>query len=386
MSTNKYDIIIAGGGLSGLSLAWYLAKGEYSGEVLLVDETFAPQNNKTWCFWSKTKPPFHEIVYRTWKKAFVSALDLDAYCYMTDYSYYCIRESDFKEHVLRELRNHKNFTLLEEPILDFSSNKNKAVLITKSSDTYLADYIFQSIFKPDNLNENTVKYPLIQHFHGLEIKANRPVFDSATFVMMDFDESFKEGPAFMYVLPYKENRGLVEFTVFSEQPLKKKKKYRKKIYAYLEEKYGLTRDDYEVKRKEYGEIPMEHRPHSPYYSSKVINMGTMGGLTKPSTGYTFTRIQQHVQELASSLIEGKDPVPPKKSEFRYRYYDLLLLHIMANSTGDSLRIFRDLFRKNHIDKIFDFLSEDTSFRDDLKIMSSVPYTPFFKAIAKNLKV
>ncbi len=64
MSSNKYDIIIAGGGLSGLSLAWYLAKGGYEGEVLVVDATFAPSNSKTWCFWSKEKPPFHEIVYK----------------------------------------------------------------------------------------------------------------------------------------------------------------------------------------------------------------------------------------------------------------------------------------------------------------------------------
>lgn len=386
MKTNKFDIIIAGAGLSGLSLAWYLAKDGYKGDVLLVDETFAPKNNKTWCFWYKDTPPFNEIVYRKWKKTFVSVLDLDTYCYMTDHSYYCIRESDFKEHVLRELRHHKNFTLLEEPILDFSSNKNKAVLITKSSHTYLADYIFQSIFKPDELEEKKVKYPLIQHFHGLEIKTNRPIFDSATFTMMDFDESFKKGPAFMYVLPYKENRGLVEFTVFSENPLKKKKKYRKKIYAYLKERYGLEKGDFEVKRKEYGEIPMEHRPYVPYYSGKVINMGTMGGLTKPSTGYTFARIQDHVQELAQALIGGNSPVPPQQSELRYRYYDLLLLHIMANSTEDSLRVFRDLFKKNHIDKIFDFLSENTTIQEDLKIMSSVPYTPFFKAIARNLKV
>lgn len=384
MKTNKFDIIIAGGGLSGLSLAWYLARGGYKGDVLVADETFAPNNQKTWCFWTKDKPPFYELVYKTWRKAFVSVLDFDAYLYMKDYNYYCIRESDFKEHVLRELRNHKNFKLLEEPILDFSSNKNKAVMITKSSDTYLADYIFQSIFKPDELNEKKVKYPLVQHFHGLEIKTNRPVFDSETFIMMDFDESFTKGPAFMYILPYKADQGLIEFTVFSEEPLKKKKKYRKRIYKYLKEKYGLEKSDFKVKRKEYGEIPMEHRPYTPNYSTKVINLGTMGGLTKPSTGYTFKRVQKHSRKLAESLINNTKIALPPKSDFRYRYYDLLLLHIMSTSNEESLRVFRDLFKKNHIDQIFDFLSEESSFMEDLKIMSSVPYTPFFKAIAKNI--
>ena len=60
----KYDIIIAGAGMSGLSLAWYLAKGGYKGKVLLTDKSFAPHNTKTWCFWTKDQPPFSEIIYR----------------------------------------------------------------------------------------------------------------------------------------------------------------------------------------------------------------------------------------------------------------------------------------------------------------------------------
>ncbi len=384
MSSNKYDIIIAGGGLSGLSLAWYLAKGDYKGEVLVVDSTFAPRNSKTWCFWSKEKPPFHEIVYKKWRKTFFSALDFDAFLYMQNHSYFCVRESDFKEYVLTELKERKNFHLLEESILDFSSNQMKAVLVTKSSDTYLADYIFQSIFNPISENQKQPKYPLIQHFQGLEIKTNIPVFDPETFTIMDFDEDFTDGIAFIYVLPFRQNRALVEYTVFSTTPFKKKKEYRKKIKAYLMDRYNLSREDYEIRRKEYGEIPMEDREYNPTYAPKIVNIGTVGGLTKPSTGYTFTRIQDYSKKLAESIIKGEEVLLPTQSESRYRYYDLLLLHIMHTSSKESLRVFRELFKNNSLDNIFDFLSEDTSFSEDLKIMSSVPYTPFLKAISKNL--
>lgn len=385
MSTNKYDIIIAGGGLSGLSLAWKLAKGGYEGEVLVVDSTFAPQNNKTWCFWDKADPPFQEIIFKKWNKSFFSALDFEGFLYMNKYSYYCIRQSDFKEFVLTELKKHKNFDLLEENVLDFSSNKNKAVLVTKNSDTYLADYIFQSIFKPDAGEKSEPKYPLIQHFLGYEIKTNFPVFDPAMITLMDFDEEFEDGVAFMYVLPFKSNRALIEFTVFSKQPLEEKKEYRKKIRSYLKEKYNLDNEDYEVKRKEYGEIPMDDRYYPETYSNKVINIGTVGGFTKPSTGYTFKRVQNYVDDLAESLIKGKEPILPSRSEFRYRYYDLLILHILFNSNEDSIKVFRDIFKNNPVDNVFDFLSENTSFLEDLKIMSSVPYIPFFKAIGRNLK-
>lgn len=383
MKTNKYDIIIAGGGLSGLSLAWYLLKFGYKGEVLIVDSTFAPGNTKTWAFWCKGKPPFQEIIHKTWRKTFFSSQGYDSFLYMNEYSYHCIRESDFKEYVLTELKKKTNFHLLEEGILDVSSNKKKAVLITKSSDSYIADYIFQSVFKPPLFKKKNLKYPLIQHFYGIEIKTTDPIFDSGTFTIMDFDESFTKAPAFMYVLPFREDKALIEFTVFSKKTLKKKE-YRQKIKAYLFDKFGLEKDDYKIKRREYGEIPMDDRPYIPFYKNKILNIGTVGGLTKPSTGYTFTRIQDYSKKLAQSIIDGREPLLPTKSKARFRYYDLLLLHVLSNSTEESLGVFKNLFQKHSIDTIFDFLSEDTNVIQDFRIMNSVKASPFLKAIINNL--
>ncbi len=376
----KYDLIIAGGGMSGLSLAWYLAQGGFEGEVLIVDSTFAPVNDKTWCFWTDSPPPFRDIIFRTWKKAYFSALEMDAFLYLKNYSYHSIRSCDFKEYILRDLSQRKNFTFLEENVLDMTSNSKKAVLLTKNSDSYVANHIFQSILKPER---PAPKYPLIQHFLGFEVTSEHPVFDPATFTIMDFDENFDEGVAFMYVLPFSHEEALLEFTVFSESTLKKEY-YEDKIIDYMLNKFGLHHSEYFVRRTEYGEIPMQDLKHVPKYSSRIINLGTVGGLTKPSTGYTFLRTQEYVKSLAESIIQGDEPLLPPKSKFRYRYYDLLLLHILNNSTDDSLKIFRDLFQNNSTDSIFRFLSEDSNFFQDLKIMSSVPYAPFFKAIGNNL--
>lgn len=376
----KYDLIIAGGGMSGLSLAWYLAKGGYTGEVLIVDSTFAPINEKTWCFWSKETPPFKEIVFRSWNKAFFSALDMSAFLYLKDYSYHAIRSSDFKEYVLTELKKYSNFDILEENILDVSSNSKKAMLITKNSDRYLANHIFQSIFKPD---WKTPKYPLIQHFLGFEINSDHSVFDPATFTIMDFDSSFEDGVAFMYVLPFAHDKALLEFTVFSETVLDKEI-YQQKIEEYIDQKFGLHTSEYTVNRTEYGEIPMQDLDYKPTLEQNIYNLGTVGGLTKPSTGFTFLRTQEYTKQLADSIISGKKPLLPPRPKFRYRYYDLLLLHILSNSTQESVKVFHDLFKKNKFDDILSFLSEDSTFAQDLKIMSSVPYLPFFKAIGNNL--
>lgn len=379
----KYDVIIAGGGLSGLSLAWYLAKGGYKGEVLVVDSTFAPTDDKTWCFWTDGEPPFKEIIYKKWKKTWVSVLDYSTFRYLSDYCYYCIRSCDFKELVLTELRKHKNFDLLEESILDFSGNKKKAVMLTKNGDSYLANTIFQSALPPKDLDRSEIKYPLIQHFLGWEVKTDEAVFDPETFTIMDFDNDFGPGVGFMYVLPYRQNVALLEFTVFSLETLKKKE-YKKRIRNYLYHTYGIEEHGYEITRKEYGKIPMEDRPYIPFYDSNIINLGSVGGQTKPSTGYTFTSIQKYTQRVANQLINGETPKPPASTPLKYQFYDLWLLHIIANSTEDSLRIFKNLYKKNTLDELFRFLNEDTSFAQDLKIMSTVPYTPFFKAIGHNL--
>ncbi|MCG8373791.1 MAG: lycopene cyclase family protein [Balneolales bacterium] len=383
MKTNTYDIIIAGAGLAGLSLAYYLSKEGYKGNVLITDSSFAPHNKKTWCFWNKTKPPFKNLIYKQWRKTFFSALDFDAFLYMKDFTYYAIRESDFKEYVLRKLKRHSNFHLLEEAVLDFSTSKKKAVMVTKNSDTYIADYIFQSIFNPDSAKKKRLKYPLLQHFYGLEVEIPDNAFDAEAFTIMDIDESFEDGFAFMYVLPFRHNCALFEYTVFSKKTLKKKD-YKKKIREYLYEKYGYEKNEYAIHRKEFGKIPMDDRPYDPFLDKGIYNIGTVGGFTKPSTGYTFTRVQEYTQQLARSIVRDEVPAPPPQAKFKYRYYDLLLLHILSNSTEDSHRVFRNLFKNNHIDDLFAFLNEETHFLSDLKIMSSVPYSPFLRAITKNL--
>lgn len=379
----KYDIIIAGGGLSGLSLAWYLAKGDYHKKVLVVDSTFAPVNDKTWCFWTQKDPPFKEIIYKKWKKTWISVLDYSTFRYLNEYTYYCIRSGDFREYVLREIRKHKNFDLLEEEVLEFPQNDEYAELLTANGDRFMADHIFQSVMKPPELDPSKIKYPLQQHFLGWEVRTLEDAFDPETFTIMDFDSSFEPGVGFMYVLPYSHDKALFEFTVFSDTLLEKEE-YSQKIQHYLYHHYGLDQEHYEITRKEFGSIPMEDRPYLPYYQDKIINLGSVGGQTKPSTGYTFKSIQDYTRQLAHNLIQGFDPLPPKPSKFKYRYYDLLLLHILSNSTSESLQVFRSLFKKNNFDDIFRFLGEETNFSQDLKIMSSVPYTPFFKAIWHNL--
>lgn len=377
-----YDYIIAGAGASGLSLAWKLMQSPLADKkVLIIDENPQATHDKTWCFWEAGSPPFTDIIHKKWNRVEVSAYENRLIQTLDVYPYYCIRSIDFQQKILNVIREHPSFHLLNGSVSSFSSDENKATLHT-SDDSFNADYIFQSCFNPWQGTTDHVHYPLMQHFLGWEVTVSKPLFDEDTFTLMDFDETFTDGVAFIYFLPWSKETGLIEYTIFSDQ-LASKDLYEEKMAIYLSNRFGLKPIDYQIERREYGKIPMQDRPHNPWYQPRVLNLGTFGGLTKPSTGYTFRRIQEHAEAIVDGLISDGKPDVGSPSQKRFKVYDLWLLQIIHDHPKDALEVFNHLFQNNSMDEVFRFLGEESSFGQDLKIMNSVPYWPFLRAIWKS---
>jgi hypothetical protein len=62
----RHTYIIAGGGMSGLSLAYYLAESKLRFErILIIDQ--GNEAPKTWCYWSDNVQPFDAYAEHTWK-------------------------------------------------------------------------------------------------------------------------------------------------------------------------------------------------------------------------------------------------------------------------------------------------------------------------------
>jgi lycopene beta-cyclase len=118
------------------------------------------------------------------------------------------------------------------------------------------------------------------------------------------------------------------------------------------------------------------------YNDRVVNMGTMGGLTKPSTGYTFTRIHRHCASIVSRLEQGHQPVVEGESQYRFRVYDTMLLYILEHQPAMGKQIFHDLFQRNHYDRVLTFLEEKTHPLQELAIFATLPYAPFLRSIWK----
>ena len=129
---------------------------------------------------------------------------------------------------------------------------------------------------------------------------------------------------------------------------------------------------------------MDNTPRKTFLNARTLCIGTSSGATKPTTGYTFTRIQQHSIEIVERLKSGQNPVDLKKSLFRFRLYDELLLKIIKNESYKTYSIFHKLFKHNKIDDVLKFLDEKSSIGEEIRIFASLPYLPFLKALVKAL--
>jgi lycopene beta-cyclase len=183
----------------------------------------------------------------------------------------------------------------------------------------------------------------------------------------------------MYVLPTTENEALLEYTLFSHSLLKQEE-YENEIQNYLE-KLGIT--DYEIIEKEQGSIPMTCYPFWNANTKNVMQIGTAGGWTKASTGYTFKNSDKKSTELVAFLqFETDFRKFHKKTKFWF--YDLLLLDVLNRKNELGATIFSALFKKGNPTLIFKFLDEETSLTEDVQVIWKCPEGLFIPALFRVL--
>ena len=143
----------------------------------------------------------------------------------------------------------------------------------------------------------------MQHFKGLLIKTEEPAFNPSEATLMDFRVSQQHGTTFMYVLPVSGTRALVEYTLFTKELLEAEE-YVVAIKDYISSYLKVT--NYNVFGEEFGVIPMTNIKFLKQIG-RVINMGTAGGQTKGSSGYTFQFIQKQLKNWFLSLLKYGHP-------------------------------------------------------------------------------
>jgi lycopene beta-cyclase len=370
-----YHYIFTGSGLSALMTVYeMLLSGKFNDKsILLIDENTKKTNDRTWCFWDEDNL-FDEIASKKWNQAVFANEKFNRVLDLTPYQYKKINGLDFYELILKKISEHKNIHFLNQKVADFTELGNHCVVKTEQ-ETFTCNKIFNSIYNPEVVTSQT-KFPLIlQHFIGWFIKSKEAVFTPNCATFMDFSVEQKGNTRFMYVLPTSENEALLEYTLFSKDLLSKAA-YESEIHKYIEN-LGIT--EYEILEKEQGNIPMTCYPFWKHNTKNIINIGSAGGWTKASTGYTFKSASKKSKALVQFLKSESDFTKFHKKD-KFWFYDLLLLDILSSKNELGSKIFSSMFRSGNSTVIFKFLDEETSIWEDLQVIWKCPKMLFVKAL------
>ncbi|MEZ4904888.1 MAG: lycopene cyclase family protein [Spirosomataceae bacterium] len=380
----KYDYIIAGGGLAGLSLAYYINQTDLRKKsMLIIDQDTKNKNDRTWCFWEKKgQNSFEPIAHRQWQKVYFHGTDFSSQLDLGPYSYKWLRGIDFYNFVKRDLSNNTNIRFVNERIERLKDTPDGGFIITDENQ-YLGAYVFDST---KLLHLDLVGcHNMLQHFKGWLIVTNKPVFDPDCPTMMDYrvGQHNKE-VRFMYVLPESPTRAMVEFTVFSDKLLSPTE-YDIALRDYI--KNFLHIEEFGIEEEEFGVIPMTDEPIVNHEGKHIIRIGTSGGYVKASTGYAFQRTQRFTRALVKDLLEGKDPTQQKNTLFKWfkGLLDSTLLNVLLRGRAAGKDVFTALYKKNPTPLLFSFLDEDTSLKEDFRVMQSVPIFPFIVGMLDALR-
>jgi len=132
---NHYDFIIAGAGLSGLSLALHMINSPLRDRsILIVDPDLKERNDRTWSYWSDRPTPFDGSACRTWDRLHLAGLNGEMLVNLRRYRYRTIRGSDFYEHARRVLAKHPSVTWLRGKVETIEDNGDAVRVIISDSD------------------------------------------------------------------------------------------------------------------------------------------------------------------------------------------------------------------------------------------------------------
>ena len=370
----SFDYIICGAGASGLLLANSMIEDDFfrDKKILLIEKNNKSINDRTWGFWDNKVNVLDSIIFKSWDNAEFTDSSFRKNFSLSPYKYMMVKAVDFYSHFLEKIDNASNFEYVNASISEIVSNTNQNYVNT-SIGKFSSKLIFSSLPLNNNINFN--KYPLLnQSFIGWTIETVEDVFDENKMTLMDFDRDQKNETRFIYTLPFSSKRALIEYTLFSET-LISDKEYEDGIKEYLN-KRGIN--DYRVLEKEKGNIPMTCFPFEKSNTDKLIYIGTAGGWTKPSTGYTIKNTIEKTEELVS-FIQSNQSLKKFKKRNRFWYYDLLLLDVLKSTKGNGYKTFSYMFKRNNPIKILKFLDEKTNLNEELPILLSVNKIVFIKA-------
>ena len=351
----EFDYIILGGGCAGLSLAYELEiKKKLKNKTLaIVENRDKYKRDKTWSFWKVIDHNFDDCVIKSWNNFSINSKFGSHEVINNEYPYQTIDSGLFYQKILNELKKNNNIQFF----------KTTEQLNLNNS------FIFNSIPSKENYQSN-----LWQHFKGIEIETSKNIFDDKIFNLMDFDCDQRDNVHFFYTLPFTKNKALIETTWISKMDNKSLNDYDIQLEKYIKETLKII--NYKINYQEEGAIPLFY-PIIKTEKNK-INIGSAGGMTRLSTGYTFLNIQEHSKYITNN-IEKIQNIKTYHIGKTYELLDNIFLNVLKKNPDKMPKIFLNMFKASS-KTVIKFLSNKSNIFEDFKIILKMPKWIFIKNI------
>jgi lycopene beta-cyclase len=377
----EVDLAVVGAGGAGLSVLTQLDRlvtaASASGRavavptVALIDPVHRRSSDRTWCFWDDGHNDVEPAVHRAWSKvALIDALGRSEVLDLGSMRYVMVRSQDF-------------YALADDAAARIGAVRIPAPadqvqdgLVLAGGLRVRARWVFDSRPAPALRRANT---SLLQHFRGWTVHFARDMFDPDLPILMDFSvPQPARGVAFGYVLPSTPRRALVEYTEFSGARLTAAG-YDAALHAYLHHRFGAAPNDYVIDHVEDGAIPMTDAVYARRVDARTFRIGTAGGATRGSTGYTFAAMQRQAAVVAAAVLANREPMPPAAYPARHRWMDAVMLRALDRGLLSGPELFASLFRGNPPDRVLRFLDGRSTRREEVALMTTAPTWPMVRA-------
>ncbi|MFD2763011.1 lycopene cyclase family protein [Micromonospora eburnea] len=368
--------LLGGGGAAALVLA-ALDRHDVAGpRIAVVDPVHRRGQDRTWAFWGTPGGELDPLLNASWSRVDVVTPAGRRVLPLAPLRYAMLRSAPVYDRAAAAERR-LGAVRIGTPAGALQDDGDRVTVRDPDGRVLLrAGWVLDSRPRPP---ERPGRTRWLQHFRGWWLAADRPVFDPDRAVLMDFrTPQPARGVSFGYVLPVSDRYALVEYTEFSPAVLADAA-YDAALRGYAG-RIGLDLTALRVREVEHGVIPMTDGPFVTRPSPRVVRLGTAGGATRPSTGFTFSAMLRQADQIARSLAAGRPPVPAPAYPRRHRWLDAVALRALDRGHVDGVEFFTRLFDRNPPERVLRFLDGVTSPVEELAVMRSSPWLPMTAAV------
>lgn len=361
----EYDVVIAGGGLAGRSLACFLSREpELTGaRILVVDDAGDRYPHRSLIYWHDDALPLPLTPEATFTRLAVDAgparrvlpLERHRLCLTSSRAVFrCLDDVIDANPDLTRLDGHVSRVRAHADAVDVALSDGRLVT---------ASHCFDSTVPPTGITA-----PLLMSGEVRRVRTAQDSFDPSTATFIDFRSGERHPVHFHCVLPISAREAVVEVTRITPGKVPSPEfSFERATSDYLREVWGVS--TFSVLSVERGSIPLGVRPGPP--RGRHVRIGCPAGAVKATTGYGFTRILRQTQHIAAALASTGSPDTLRPSP-RFDWYDRPLLGMWQHDPERAVPFMRAAFTSGDADLVLDFLDERTTFAQERVLLGSMP--------------